>query len=280
MEQRPPALIDLQRVSVMRGRHLALRDVTLRIEDGERVAILGPNGSGKSTLIKTITRECYPLARAGSHLSIFGLERWNVFELRTLLGIVSNDLAAAQRENTSGLEVVLSGFFASVGVGARVEISREMRARALHALERLDAGHLAARPLGEMSSGEGRRVLIARALVHEPRALLFDEPSTSLDLRAQRELRSVMSALARSGLGIVLVTHQLADVVPEIDRVVLLSAGGIAADGPKTAMLTEQRMSELFGVEVQMLERDGSYRLWDRLDQITERLAGKRENQR
>ncbi|TAM75533.1 ATP-binding cassette domain-containing protein [bacterium] len=257
-----PALIDLRRISVMRGRHLALNDLTLRIDDGERVAVLGPNGSGKSTLIKTITRECYPLACAESHISIFGLERWNVFELRTLLGIVSNDLAAAQRESVTGLEAVLSGFFASVGVGARVDISGEMRAQALAALERLDAGYLAQRPLGEMSSGEGRRVLIARALVHQPRALLFDEPSTSLDLSAQRELGAIMGALARSGLGIVLVTHQLSDVVQEIDRVVLLNRGRIAGDGPKREMLTEARMAQLFGIDVELAERGGCYRLW------------------
>ena len=246
----------------MRGRRIALRELTLRIEDGERVAILGPNGSGKSTLIKTITRECYPLAHADSRISIFGLERWNVFELRTLLGIVSNDLAAAQRESVTGLEAVLSGFFASVGLGTRVEVTDEMRARAHGALERLDAGHLAQRPLGEMSSGEGRRVLIARALVHQPRALLFDEPSTSLDLSAQRELRAIMGGLARSGLGIVLVTHQLSDVVPEIDRVVLLSGGRIAGDGPKREMLTEARMAQLFGVDVELTERAGCYHLW------------------
>jgi len=262
MAESAPPLIDFRHVSVVRGTRAALRDLDLRIEVGERVAILGPNGSGKSTLIKTITRELYPLARPEMRMSIFGLERWNVFELRSLLGIVSHDLAAAQRANVTGLEAVLSGFFASVSIGARERITREMRARALAALERLDATYLADRPLGEMSSGEGRRVLIARALVHEPRALLFDEPSTSLDLAAQRELRGIMSALARSGLGIVLVTHHLSDIVGEIDRVVLLRGGRILADGAKSELLTAARMSELFGIDVRIAERDGSYYLW------------------
>ncbi|MDE2571436.1 MAG: ATP-binding cassette domain-containing protein [bacterium] len=263
MERAYPALIDLEHVSVMREDHVALHDVRLRIEDGERVAILGPNGSGKSTLIKTITRDLYPLARKGSHVSIFGLERWNVFELRSLLGIVSNDLAAAQRDSVSGLEAVLSGFFSSVGIGSRVAVTPEMERRAMHALARLDAAYLAERPLGRMSSGEARRVLVARALVHEPRALLFDEPSNSLDLFAQRELRETMRGLARSGLGLVLVTHHLADVIPEIERVVLLRAGRVIADGAKREILTSARMAELFGIdEVQLVEHNGSYHLW------------------
>ncbi|HVA37090.1 MAG TPA: ATP-binding cassette domain-containing protein [Candidatus Dormibacteraeota bacterium] len=262
METTQPALLDLQHISVMRGEQVVLHDVTLRIADGEHVAILGPNGSGKSTLIKTITREIYPLARPESRATIFGLERWNVFELRSLLGIVSNDLAIAEYESVTGLEAVLTGFFSSIGITTRMEVTPEMERRALAALARLEAAHLADRAIGRMSSGEERRVLIARALVHEPRALLLDEPSTSLDFSAQKELRRTMQALAHSGLGLVLVTHQLSDIVPEIERVILLCAGRVVGDGPKAEMLTTGHMKEIFGVDVEVVERDGCYHLW------------------
>src|SRR5258708_6831788 len=98
-----PALIEFEHISVMRGVKVALDDISLRIGAGEHVAILGPNGCGKSTLIKTITRECYPLARRGSWLRILGQDRWNIFELRSMLGIVSSDLMATCTRDVSGL---------------------------------------------------------------------------------------------------------------------------------------------------------------------------------
>jgi iron complex transport system ATP-binding protein len=109
-------LLDLRNIHVMRGNRVVLDDLNLRIGAEERVAILGPNGCGKSTLIKTITRECYPMVREDSSMTILGRERWNVFELRTLLGIVSNDLMSLCTGEAVGLDVVLSGFFSSTRI--------------------------------------------------------------------------------------------------------------------------------------------------------------------
>jgi iron complex transport system ATP-binding protein len=257
-----PPLLELERVTVMRGAKTVLRDFSLRIEDGEHVAILGPNGCGKSTLIKTVTREVYPLAREGARVAIYGRETWHVDELRSLLGVVTNDLMAACTREMPGLEIVLSGFFSSIGIWPWHEVTPQMREAAWEALERLDAAHLAAVPVDEMSSGEARRILIARALVHLPRALIFDEPSNSLDLRAQHELQGTMSALARSGLTILLVTHHLSDIVPEIERAILLSNGAALADGPKPSVLTEANLTRLFGVPVKVHRHEGHYHLY------------------
>ncbi|HML17315.1 MAG TPA: ATP-binding cassette domain-containing protein [Bryobacteraceae bacterium] len=257
-----PALIDLIEVSIYRGAKLALDRLTLRIGLGEHVAILGPNGCGKSTLIKTITRECYPVIRPGSSIRILGRETWNIFELRSLLGIVSNDLMNTFTRELTGREVVLSAFFSSVGIFAHQHVTGEMRGKTARALERLEIAHLADRPTSEMSSGEARRVLLARALVHEPHALLFDEPSTSLDLFAQNELHQAMRKLARAGTAIVLVTHHLADIIPEIERVILMSHGRVAADGRKPEILTAARLGALFSMPVDLAERDGHYHLW------------------
>src|ERR1700744_527032 len=165
-------LLDFQNLRVMRGQKIALDDFTLRIEAGEHVAILGPNGCGKSTLIKTITRECYPVARENSSMSIFGEESWDVFKLRPRLGIVSNDLMLTCTGDASGRDVVLSGFFSSNAIYSNHTITQEQAARADAALAELKISHLADRAVCEMSSGEARRVLIARALVHKPSALL------------------------------------------------------------------------------------------------------------
>jgi iron complex transport system ATP-binding protein len=226
------------------------------------VAILGPNGCGKSTLIKTITRECYPVAREDSWMKLLGRDSWDVFELREHMGIVSNDLMLSCTGDASGRDVVLSGFFSSTAIWPNHTVDPEKIRLAESALAELKISHLADRPVCEMSSGEARRVLIARALVHKPGALLFDEPCNSLDLSAQHSLRQIMRALANSGTAIILVTHELADIVPEIGRVVLMDRGRVVADGPKAEILQVERLAALFGVKVDMFQRDGHYHLW------------------
>jgi iron complex transport system ATP-binding protein len=264
MEERPltAALIDFQNIRVMRGDKFALDDFTLRIAPSEHVAIIGPNGCGKSTLIKTITRECYPVARKNSKMTILGNERWNVFELRLLLGIVSNDLMERCKGDATGRDIVLSGFFSSTKIFDNHHVNPDQVRRADAVLDRLKVLHLAGRPLDEMSSGEAQRILIARALVHNPRALVFDEPSNSLDVLMQHNLRETMRELAQAGVGIVLVTHHAADIIPEIERVVLMSEGRVVADGRKKDLLVEDRMSSLFGFPVSISRRDGYYNIW------------------
>ena len=246
----------------MRGKTVALEDVSLRIGVGEHIAVLGPNGCGKSTLIKTITRECYPLIEDGSSVRILGEQRWNVAELRMLLGIVSTDLMTTCTRSVTGRDIVLSGFFSSIGIWPHQEVTRAMHKRAERAMAMLEVFHLADRRTDEMSSGEARRVLLARALVHDPRALILDEPSIALDLSAQHELRLILRKLAKSGIGIVMVTHHLSDLIPEIARVVLMNRGRIVADGPTQQMLVEWRLSGLFGRPVELSMRDGYYNLW------------------
>jgi len=245
----------------MRGQKAVLESIDLRVQLNEHVALLGPNGCGKSTLIKTITRECYPVASEASSITLLGRQDWNVFELRSLLGIVSNDLMSSCTSDASGLDVVLSGFFSSTAIFPNHTIDPQHRELAEAALRQLGILHLAERAVQEMSSGEAKRVLIARALVHKPSALLFDEPCNSLDISAQRSLRETMRALGKSGIGIFLVTHELADIVPEIERVVLMAKGRIVADGRKDEVLQERNLRELFGVEVKLVRHNGYYHI-------------------
>jgi iron complex transport system ATP-binding protein len=248
----PQSCLELDNVNVARGDRLVLHDVNLKIRAGEHVAILGPNGCGKSTLILTITCQIYPMVQPGMRVRIFGRERWDLTQLRKHFGVVGTDLPGERTAVTTGLDAVIAGFFSASTLWPNLHVTDEMRARAKEALERIDAWHLAGQLVGEMSAGEKRRILIARALVHRPRQLLLDEPSNALDLAAQRELRETMRRLAGEGTGLVLVTHHLGDIFPEIERVILMRGGRIVGDGPREELLTEPRLSELFNTRVRI----------------------------
>lgn len=256
-------LIEFDNVTIFRGERAGLESVSLSIGLGEHVAILGPNGSGKSTFIKAVTRELYPrYPPPACRLRILGQDTWNVFDLRPLLGIVTNDLSDKCTQPYTVTETVLSGFFSSIGLWPNHHVTPAMQAKANELMDLLEIRHLAQRPMNEMSSGEVRRAVIARALVHDPKALLLDEPSNSLDLRSQSELRETMRKLAASGLGLLLVTHHLPDIIPEIDRVICLRNGKLVLDGAKQQVLTENTLSELFGVPLNLEHRDGYYMAW------------------
>lgn len=245
-----------------RGDRLAITKLSLRIEQHEHVAIIGPNGSGKSTFLKLLMRECYPLLQPDSFLQILGEERWNIFDLRSKLGIITNDLMAQCTRDITGRELVLSGFFGSVGLPPNQVVTEQQEEVAAVSMERVGATLLADRWVDELSSGEARRLLLARALIHQPQTLVLDEPTTSLDLAAQREFRERLRQLAAEGTSLLLVTHHLEEIVPEITRVVLLRGGTVVADGPKQELLTSARMSDLFGASVQVGEDQGIYRAW------------------
>lgn len=258
-------LLELTNAVAVLGGTRVLDGLTLTIHEGEHTAILGPNGAGKSTLIKLLAMEHYPLAGDGSvePLRVFGRARWDVFALRSRLGIVSADLHDRfVRGNANGLltglEAVVSGFFGTQGTFAHQSISDEMRRRAVHALARVDAGRLAGQTIDTMSTGEARRVLIARALVHEPAALVLDEPTRGLDLVSRHEFMERIRGLARGGTTILLITHHVDEVIPEIGRVILLRDGRVASDGAKADVLTPQHLAHAFGAPV-LVEQTGGY---------------------
>lgn len=256
----PPPLVEFRNVSVVRDGHRLLDAVSLTVREGEHIAILGPNGAGKSSLIRTITREYYPSSPGPGVVFRFrGLDTWDAFDLRSHLGVVSGDLQQTFVRRISGREVVLSGFFSSVGLFLSHEVTPGMEQRTDEILEFLEIAHLADRPMTEISSGEARRFLIGRALVHDPGTLLLDEPTNSLDLHALHTFRATLRKIAQSGTGIILVTHNLHDIIPEISRVILMRDGAVRMDGKKAEVLTDEAVGGLFRVPVHVREEDGYY---------------------
>lgn len=257
-----PPLLEFRHATVLRGGIGALDSVTLRISGGENVAVIGPNGSGKSTLIKLITRECYPVLTDGEPpVRIMGESTWDIFRLRSMMGVVSGEMDEFFRRDLTGREVILSGFFGSVGLYPYHQVTSKMESRADEILTFLEIEHLAAKSMTAMSTGEGRRVMIGRALVHRPKALVLDEPANGLDPHAARRFADSLRKLAKAGKSIILVTHHLPDIIPEVSRVVMLKKGRVFADGPKHEVLTRERLSELFAMPVEVFERHGYYHL-------------------
>ena len=254
-------LIDIRNATIWRGSSRVFDALNLRIEQHERVAILGPNGSGKTTLLKTINRELYPVAADGAYVRILGRERWNVWDLRRRIGIVSHDLHYRYTPETTALEVVVSGFHSSIGVhGTLSQRVDEAQLEAAGAtLAELGIAELRNTPLRSMSTGQQRRCLLGRALVHDPATLVLDEPTAGLDLAASFDYLARIRQLAAAGRNIVLVTHHLNEIPPEVERVILLCDGRIAADGDKATVLTAETLSRVYATPVRVREIDGYF---------------------
>jgi iron complex transport system ATP-binding protein len=262
-----PPFLHLAHVNVARGDNVVLHDINLTVNTGEHIAILGPNGCGKSTLIKTMTCECYPLvsldpAQPETAVRIFDRERWDLTELKKRLGVVAPELPGKPTLQTTGRDAVLTGFFSSSTLWPNLTVTSDMQTRADEVLEQIDAVNLADKPVGQMSAGQQRRIMIGRALVASSQMLLLDEPSNALDLAAQADLRNLLQKLARQGTGILLITHHIADILPEIDRILLMKEGRIVADGHKSNLLTPETLSSLFKTEVHMTRRGDFYHAW------------------
>ena len=214
-----PKLIEIQNATIWRGSTCVFENLDLRIEQHERVAILGPNGSGKTTLLKTINREIYPVDKPGSTVRILGRDRWNVWELRQHIGIVSHDLQQRYTPTTTALEVVVSGFFSSIGVQGTLadRVTEHQLDKSMSILDELGLRHLSKRSLKRMSTGQQRRCLLGRALVHDPAILILDEPTAGLDLTASFDYLTRIRSLAKTGRNIVMVTHHLNEIPPEVE---------------------------------------------------------------
>ena len=249
-------ILNIQNASVYRGRNKVFDRLNLRIDVGSHTAIVGPNGAGKTTLLKVLAREIYP---SGGQVTLFGQERWNVWELRKRLGIVSADLQQNYSASAKGMSVVLSGFYASVDTFGHQSFSCEQLETARRVSGELEIGHLSDVPFARMSTGEQRRHLLARALVHDPQTLVLDEPTTGLDLTAQFQYLETIRGLMNSGKTLILVTHHIHDISPETSQSILIKDGMILLQDKKEQALTDQNLTRLYDVPVKVIENNGYF---------------------
>ena len=254
-------LFQIHDASVVRGGKTILHVGDFSLAEGEHVALLGPNGAGKSTFIQLLTREVFPLWREEPPVRFRGAARPQLADIKRTLGIVSSTMHDQVRVHLPVIDIVVGGLFGTLGVPLRGEVGERDRALAADALERLGIASLAGRDVMTLSTGQVRRVLVARELVRDPQVLIFDEPCTGLDPEGMYHVRRTMGTLAAEGRSVVLVTHYPEDIIPAIERVLLVKDAAVFADGPKERLLTSQVMSELFGVPLVVGEADGWYSL-------------------
>ncbi len=252
-------LIEMRNTTVYRGRSKILDRFCLQLPTGRNIAVLGPNGAGKTTLLKVLMRELYPVRSDDSHVRILGRETWNVWDLRRTLGFISQDLQNRYLGYATGLEVVLSGYHSSVGVWDHHNYHAECFDRADEILNELGISHLRDAQYWRCSTGEQRRFLLARALVHDPSTLVLDEPTSSLDLNATFHYLRVIRSLMKKGKQLVLVTHHIHEIPPEVSLVVLLKKGCVVKVGDKCDLLTGEYLSDLYDTPISVVHKNGYY---------------------
>lgn len=256
-----PPLLQLRDAVVRRQGKEILSVDSFTLNHGENIALLGPNGSGKSTFIRMITREVFPLHRDIPPVLFNGNERTTLEETKRVLGVVSSTMQDQITVHLPVIDIVCGGLFGALGIPKHCIVTEESYQQARKALTMLGVDNLAERDITTLSSGQARRVLIARALIHDPKVLVCDEPTSSLDPEGMYYVRKAMRDLVRAGKSLVLVTHYPEDIIPEVSRVVMLKEGKIFADGAKQELLNSEKMSELFEVPLKIVEQDGYYSL-------------------
>ena len=247
-------LFQIHDADVVRGGRTILHVDDFRLAEGEHVALLGPNGAGKSTFIQLLTREVFPVWRPEAPVRFRGQERPFLSDIKGALGIVSSTMHEQ-------VEVVIGGLYGTLGLPLRTEVSEADRAAAMDALDRLGIADIAGQDIMTLSTGQARRVLVARELVRDPQVLVYDEPCTGLDPEGMYHVRKTMSVLAAEGRSVILVTHYPEDIIPEIGRVLLIKDSAIFADGPKEELMRDEVLSDLFDVPLAVGEHEGWYSL-------------------
>ncbi|GAA1169954.1 MULTISPECIES: ABC transporter ATP-binding protein [Nesterenkonia] len=252
-------VLDIQGVSVRRGRKNLLDDVTWSVAEDERWVVLGPNGAGKTTLLQIAAARLHPTVGSVQILDET-LGAVDVFELRPRIGLCSNALASSMPVGERALDMVVTAAYGVTGRW-REEYERLDERRAFELLNSWGVGTLFDRTFSTLSEGERKRVQIARALMTDPELLLLDEPGAGLDLAGRESLvhRTAELVAAEEAPTTVLVTHHLEEIPPGFTHVLLLREGRTVAQGPIREVLTSENLSTTFDIPLQLHEREGRF---------------------
>ena len=255
-------LIDIKNASVRRNNKYILNNVSFSIDEGEHTAILGPNGSGKSTLLNICSMEVHPLWSENLSISRFNKENINKEDLRKHIGVVSQIIFQMCNTTYRVKDVVTSGIFSSIGIDFHHKITKEHIEKTLISLENNYCDHLSDKYMNTLSTGEAQRVLLARALVHNPKLLLLDEAASGLDFPSRSHYRKALENAINHNKTIIMITHELSQILPQINNIILMKDGMIYKKGNKEDLLNEEILSNLFDQKVYVAKKNGIYSAW------------------
>jgi len=255
-------LVEISDADVYIGEKKILSAINWTMMNDQNWAIVGNNGSGKTTLMKVIFGDLLPIY--GEGVNWFGSREWTgLSEIREKVSMVSAEYQANYDKNISGLEVVVSGFFSTIGLYEIV--ASKHNTEALEWMDFLGITHLAKKSFHQMSYGEARRVILARALVNHPLLLILDEPCAGLDIPTREIFLETLEKLAgkstpaNSRAHLIYVTHRIEEIVPAITHTLYMKDGKVLDHGTKHDMLKNSKLSNALGCNVTLKENDGRF---------------------
>ncbi len=246
-------IIEIKNCTIAEGSKIILNDFSLTADEFEHTAIIGPNGSGKSTFIRMLMRDLHPSQAFAKRpeVKVLGRDDWNIFEMRRAVSIISpkfaEQLLLAAPLGT--VDAISSSFFGTYGFFADDRASKEQLDETQKIIKSLHLEKLKDSSIEELSTGELRKILIARAMVLKPKLVLLDEPTSGLDVLAQHDFLNYLKKITLQTT-VLMVTHHLEEIIPNIKKILLIKNGEVFKFGKKEEILTEKNLSELFETEI------------------------------
>lgn len=254
-------IIELQNICVSYDEYDALKNISFNICKNEHTLIFGANGCGKSTLIKLLSNDIYPRILPNSYKKLFGKEVWNIFELKQNLGIITGDMSyqlTMLAPYINVFEAVISSIHSAIGIQDHHFYTKDDYSKTDDILKMIGIFHLKNKNICTLSTGELRKTVIARALMHNPSTLLLDEPTTGLDIKSQYDFLALIKELAKTKT-IILITHHIEEIIPEIKKVVMLKNGEIFKIGTKEEIITSKNLSQLFNTNIEIKKQNDRF---------------------
>ena len=254
--------LEIKNLEVWIGNQVLYKNLNLTLRLGENTVLIGPNGSGKSTIINLINRTIYPVIKKGSYFKLFGDKDINIWNMRSNIGFVNKDIESRMDNNARALNIVLSGYYGKLYIDEKeINISKEKKDQALNLMKDLKIDNIYMQKYKNLSDGQKRKLMIARALVHKPKILVLDEPTINLDIGSRYSLVKILDQLNKAGTTILQVTHEIDSIMRSAKRVLFIKDFQIVQDGRPTEIFTGKNISDLFDTPLEVLNKNGFWQI-------------------